>query len=363
MQQITETFFDFVRIPSPTGEELHFSHYLKGRLKGIGLTDVVQDERGNIIASFGSVGEPLLLVAHLDTLPTAKGIEPLVRKGVCKTDGSTILGADNKAVVANLFELAKWATRQQKPLRKTEILFSVSQESELSGIKTVDLSEIESKQAVCIDASLPPGNIILGGPSYRHITITFTGKTADASTRYKGYSALPALSKFLQKVPQGSVHEDVLINFGKIEGGEALNRLLSEVTLQAEIRSFNEKLAQKYLKKIEGLAHEAALRWNCKASIDIQLEHQDYSLSSDHSVAQHVYAAWKASEPRIHMKYHEQFWGRSDANNLNARGIPTINLGYGVKHAHSTKERISQKDLVRMQGMLRELVKDTSIRS
>lgn len=363
MNQITETFFDFVRIPSPTGEELHFSHYLKGRLKGVGLKNVSQDDRGNILASFGSIGEPILLVAHLDTLPTKKGIEPIVRKGICKTDGSTILGADNKAIVANLFELAKWASRQQKRLRKTELLFSVSQEAELSGIKTVDLSEIESAQAVCIDASLPPGNIILGGPSYRHVTITFTGKTADASTRYKGYSALPSLSQFFQKVPQGSVHDDVLINFGKLHGGQALNRLLSEVTIEAEIRSFDEKLAQKYLKRIEALAHEAALRWNCKTYIDIQLEHEDYSLSSDHSVAQHIYAAWKAAEPRIHMKYHEKFWGRSDANNLNARGIPTINLGYGVKNAHSAKERISQKDLMRMQQMLRELVKDTSIRS
>ena len=89
-ERLLKTFYDLVRIDSPSGEEEAISQDLTQRLEALGFT-IVQDHHGNIIASEEGEG-PLMLSAHMDTVEPGRGIKPIVSGGRVHTDGSTILG-------------------------------------------------------------------------------------------------------------------------------------------------------------------------------------------------------------------------------------------------------------------------------
>lgn len=355
MHDITQTFFDFVRIPSPTGEELQFSNYLKGRLKALGFS-VYQDDRGNLITSFGTEGEPILLASHIDTVQGDTTIEPVLENGLCTSAGDTILGADNKATVAILFHLAKWAANHDKPLRKTELLFSVAEEAGISGIETLDISQISAKKGICFDASFPLRTFILSSPFYVSIQLAFHGISADASTAHRGQSVLPSLSQFLERMPQGVVEEGTFINFGAVHGGSVANALLSEVSLKGEIRCFDKEIMERYMEQINTLAQEAAEANNCTTTVNMVIENSGYSVDQQQPLVKEIAESWNAIDPTIEMNYIEQYWGISDANNLNGRGVQTVNLGYGVEDAHTPRERVFESDIVQLFEMVQHIV-------
>ncbi|MEK7498436.1 MAG: M28 family peptidase [Patescibacteria group bacterium] len=237
--RLIQTFCTLVQKDSPTGSEKTFSHYLKKRLTALHIP-VLQDKRGNLFVSFCGNGKPLLLVAHLDTVEPGRGIIPIVKNGVLKSKGKTILGADDKAAVSILFELMRWS-KTQRNHRAFEILLSVSEESGISGIDTFNFTKVRSKEALCFDIAKPFGTIVLSSPYYLHQDLRIRGREADASTATQGHSIVLALSEFLKETPHG-VLGDTFCNIGIIRGGSNANALLSDIQLYGEVRSFAKKI-------------------------------------------------------------------------------------------------------------------------
>ena len=101
--RLIETFIELVKIDSPSGEEDNMAKEMGKRLGELGGR-VEEDSFGNIIAKFSGVGEPLMLNAHLDTVEPGRGIKPKVGKTRIETDGTTILGGDDKAGLAIILE-------------------------------------------------------------------------------------------------------------------------------------------------------------------------------------------------------------------------------------------------------------------
>ena len=102
-KRLLETFVSLVRIDSPSGQEAAIRKELVGRLEALGL-EVQVDETGNVLGRREGEGEPLLLSAHMDTVPGV-GIQPQVNDGLVCSDGTTILGADDKSGVAVILEV------------------------------------------------------------------------------------------------------------------------------------------------------------------------------------------------------------------------------------------------------------------
>ena len=104
-RQAAEDLLDLVAVDSPTGHEEEIGRLVEARFRGLGCSTVT-DEVGNIVATYPGTREGTILVStHMDTAGTDRGIVPIIGEdGVIRTDGSTILGADDKSGIAGCLE-------------------------------------------------------------------------------------------------------------------------------------------------------------------------------------------------------------------------------------------------------------------
>lgn len=107
--RVTQTFLDYVQIDSETHFEREMTARLVADLEALGLP-VTTDEAGKAAGSDGAnvychlEGDPnsdcILFSAHMDTVTPGKGVRPQIRDGYIYSDGTTILGADDKSGIA-----------------------------------------------------------------------------------------------------------------------------------------------------------------------------------------------------------------------------------------------------------------------
>ena len=100
--RMVKTLCDLVRIDSPSGDEDKIAAELKPRLEALDF-DVFTDSYGNLIATEGAEN-PFMLSAHMDTVEPGRGIEPRIEGDRVVSDGATVLGGDDKAGIALIFE-------------------------------------------------------------------------------------------------------------------------------------------------------------------------------------------------------------------------------------------------------------------
>ena len=124
--RLNESFAALCRIPSPFGHEQALAAQLTAELERIGLP-VEVDGRGNLLARVpGRADAALLLCAHMDTVEVEGSVEPVLVDGGWENARDAILGADNKAAVAVLLQLARRTTVEGSPLG-LELLFTVEE--------------------------------------------------------------------------------------------------------------------------------------------------------------------------------------------------------------------------------------------
>jgi len=137
--RLNETFAALCAIPSAFGAEAAVAAHVTRELEGMGLA-VEADAKGNLLARVrGRTDAHLLLCAHLDTVAVTGPIEPVVVDGGWENAHDAILGADNKAAVAVLLELARRAAVEGAPIG-LELLLTVEEEDALAGAKAFDAS-------------------------------------------------------------------------------------------------------------------------------------------------------------------------------------------------------------------------------
>src|SRR5215218_6994477 len=109
-----DRFVQLCEIPSPTGDERAMADQVLGELRELGV-EVIEDGAagearagaGNLIARIpGRADGWVLFGSHLDTVPHDGPVQVTLESGVFRSRGETILGADNKAAVTVLVELA-----------------------------------------------------------------------------------------------------------------------------------------------------------------------------------------------------------------------------------------------------------------
>ena len=106
--ELLELFLNLCRIDSPSGEEEALGDYIIKHLARHKIR-AGRDAYGNVIATVAGEGKPLVLSAHMDTVEPGRGVKPVFRNGVVRTDGRTTLGADDKAGLAAAIAVAEEA--------------------------------------------------------------------------------------------------------------------------------------------------------------------------------------------------------------------------------------------------------------
>lgn len=150
-QRLLNTFFELVQIDSETGNESTIQPILKEKFIALGL-DVKEDEAAkhpklganNLVCTMNSTIEEgevpkLYLTSHMDTVVPAINVKPIVKDdGYIYSDGTTILGADDKAGLAAMLEVLQVIKEQQIPHGQIQFVITVGEESGLIGAKELN---------------------------------------------------------------------------------------------------------------------------------------------------------------------------------------------------------------------------------
>jgi len=373
--RLRDLFQRLVVLDSPSLEEGRVAGMIKGIFGGdLGLElvedgsrEVTGSQSGNIVARIPGAEPvpPLFFNAHLDTVEPGRGIRPIFQDGVFRTDGSTILGADDKAAVAILIEVAsvlKEAGVHHGPL---ELVFTVCEEIGLRGAKALDPSLLQAKAGYALD-STDPEVLINRAPAAIRFKLKVTGRAAHAGLRPEdGINAIHVAAKALVQVPLGRIDEDTTANVGVIRGGKATNIVPEECELEGEVRSHDPRRLRAVQDRLLGVFHEAALGYQeGGAGVDrasglprIQTEvADDYPsmwVEEGHPLIVTARAAAGALGRELRLA---KTGGGSDANVFNGKGLATVIMGVGMQKVHSTEEFIRLDDMAAAAELVLKIV-------
>ena len=369
-ERLHDTFAALCRIESPSGQERAVADWVTRELRGMGL-EVDEDDAGprvgsnagNLLARIPGAGgagsRSILLCAHMDTVPLTAPVEPVLINGGWTNAGDGILGADNKSAVAVIIELARRLTRSGStpPTVGVEMLFTVCEEISLLGAREFDASRLDSRYGYVFDHATPIGDIVLAAPSLHRMVAEFHGRAAHAGVRPEdGRSAIAAAARAIAAMRLGRLDVETTANVGTIRGGTAINVVPERCRIEAEVRSVDQQRVETVATEMIDHMQDAADAAECDLDITVERMIQGYRTRPK---AVQVAVAERALEACGYAPRHITTGGASDANALEAAGLPCTNLADGTEHNHEPTERISVDAL---EGLL-ELVIALVVRS
>jgi len=348
---LTNLFLDLVKIDSPTGHESLIAKYLIAFFSERRIR-VCKDSFGNVIAKMGGYGEPIFLSAHMDTVEPGKNIKPVVKDGLIKSSGDTILGADNKEALASILYAIDHLLENNISHRSLELVFTVNEESENLGAVNLDYNKIKSRGGFIFDAAKPIGTIITASPYYLRFDITILGKSAHASRPEMANNSILVFTDAMRNINLGKIDEKTIVNIGSISAGHVRNTIPGEMKLMGEVRSFEQGVVEEVSKNILIEFKKSAKKFGSKIKSDILLENPGYEYDEDEPIVR--YAQKILMENKINVIF-EKYQGCSDANIFINENLRVLNLGNGSRNAHTVNEEISIKDLEKLSNLILSL--------
>jgi len=360
---VLDNFLTLVNISSESGEEYDIIEYLVKRLK-LYTRDVKVDSNGKYPKGLGNViaripgnkkYTPIIFCAHMDTVRPGKGISPQILNNIIKSDGKTILGADDKAGIASILTLLKIIHKDKLDCCPIEIIFTFSEENGLLGSRSLNFNELKSKIGFILDSDGEVGGAVIKAPSYLYFNISVKGKSAHSGMDAKnGINAIKIAADAISKIPTGAIGADTTINIGKIKGGSAINIVPDNAVIEYEIRSYSDKNLKKYKELIQKAFKDSALKYKGDVSILVEEQFLKYDFQSNAKTLEIFKSACKQSNitPRLLNSF-----GGSDANIFNANGIETLNISIGYSKPHTTDEAITLSALKNLLDVIYAIVK------
>jgi tripeptide aminopeptidase len=352
--RVLYTFLEMVQTDHRSGEEQLLAQRIASRLGGLGLK-VTIDGTGTVIARLGGTGEPILLSAHLDSVDPCQGVVPVVEGGIIRSDGRTILGADDISGVTAIIEALQVIAEGKIDHRPVEIVLTVEEETGLTGSKNLDYAELKARMGVVMDGGGDFGGLTVSAPANNHLSATVLGKSAHAGVApEEGINAIRVAAEAIAQMPLGRVDAETTANIGQIHGGIATNIIPDCVTLEAEVRSRNERGLRRQTKAMTDALEDAARGHGAEVKIQVRRAYGGFTLTEEDEVVRQTMRAIKAIgvTPRL-----ETSGGGSDANIFNAHGIACTNVSTGMMRPHTTEEWIAVEDLVRSAQVVLELIR------
>ncbi len=352
-QRLLDRFVSLCETPSPTGSERAVADALLAELSALGV-EAAEDSAaaaaragsGNVIARVPGRGEGwVAFFAHMDTVPEGGAIDVELRDGVFRSAGDTILGADNKAAVAVVMELAARAVTDPPPAG-LELVFTVAEEDGLRGAKTVDVEALRAPFGYALDHATPIGEVITAAPTYNKVIAEFEGIEAHAGIRPEdGRSAIAAAARAITEMRIGRLDDETTTNVGLIEGGTAANVVPGRCRVEGEARSIDEAKAAKATAGLVDACTWAASEAGCDVDVDVVEMFRGYRLPPSSPGVEVARGALERCgyEPR-----EVATGGGSDANALIARGYECVLLANGTTDNHTPAESVAARDLSKM---------------
>ncbi len=367
-QRLVDLFLELVQVDSETKYETEIAKVLKEKFTALGV-NVVEDDTtsvtghgaGNLICTLTGTKEsvdPIYFTSHMDTVVPGKGIKPSIKDGYIVTDGTTILGADDKAGLAAMLEAIQVLKENNIEHGTIQFIITVGEESGLVGAKAMDPAVMTAKFGYALDSDGKVGDIIVAAPTQAKVKATVYGKTAHAGVApEKGISAITLAAKAIAKMPLGRIDEETTANIGRFEGGTQTNIVCDHVHILAEARSLVPEKMEAQVQKMKEAFEMTAKEMGGKVEVDVQVMYPGFKFADgDYVVEVAKKAVTKLGrEPRLLTS-----GGGSDANVIAGFGIPTVNLAVGYEDIHTTNEKMPIEELVKTAEAVVSIIKEVA---
>lgn len=353
-ERLQELFLELAKINAPSTKEQLVADYLIKALPELGFTLEFDEahknfdgEVGNLIAWHEGTDPsipPLFFSTHMDTVLPTEGLKPVIKDGVIHSDGTTILGADDRAALAAYLEAMRAIIEGGIPHGPIEFILTVNEQPGLVGARYMDYSKAKSKTGYIFDSSGDVGQIILKGPYSSRIWMEVEGNAAHiALNAEEGNSAFLIAAEGLTNMKLGAIDEETLANIGIIKGGELTSIIPGSVTVAGEVRSFSKEKLDQQLNSMAEAMKQAAEKKGGKVHVTIEKKYSGFDIPSEDILVKTVEEAAK----NIQVKpYLTETLGGADTNVLNENGLTCLTLGLGFQNIHSFRECISIENLV-----------------
>lgn len=356
-ERLQRTFIDLASISSPSFAEDAVFTYIAENLHALGLACHFQEyDRGRNLVAVLEASDAALpaiaLVAHADTVGPCGEITVHCDGITVKSDGTTVLGGDDKTAIAEIIETICVITEQDLPHGRIEIIVTSAEEVGLVGAKHLDISGLHAKHCLVLDASGEIGTAVIGAPHQVSFTITCGGKKAHAGIEpEKGVNAIVVAAAIVQGFPVGRLDEHSVANYGSIAGGGASNIVPDRISLHGELRSHDKSLLESHLDRLKRTIDAVSASFGIVSTLEVVEEYSAYRIAENDPLLGLVHAAVSASGLPFKAIV---AGGGSDANILSARGLSCVNLACGMRQVHTNEEYVVIDDLVSTSAVLVE---------
>jgi tripeptide aminopeptidase len=363
-----------------TQKQLDLSRLLVAELREAGLEDAELDESATVFATLpGNVEAPVVgLIAHVDTTPDVSGsnVSPIVHEvwdgqpialpgdprqvldpeqlpelaarvghDIVTSDGTTLLGADDKAgiaeIVAGVAYLARHPELTRAPLR---IAFTVDEEVG-QGAEEFDLGAFGADVAYTLDGS-GLGELEIETFSAKSVRITIHGLSVHPGTaKGKLVNAVKLAAELVTLLPRDRLSPETT---EEREGYVHPHRLFGsaeEAVVDFIARDHDDALLEEHVELLRVVANEIARR-EPRAQVEIEVRDSYRNMrpyiEKNPRVVDAALEAIRRSgaEPKLAITR-----GGTDGAVLSSRGLPTPNLFTGGQEYHSVREWASVQDM------------------
>ncbi len=356
---LVDLFLDALRVQAPPLRERPMAQFVRRVLAGLPVK-VVEDETGsringecgNIIVVpewFDPESPAIALLSHMDTPRSTSAIHPVLTQTKVTNDGDTVIGLNHRVGSSILLQ----ALKDSLPDRRGNIVmvFTVAEEIGLYGSKHIDLAPYNVHLGFVFDSPERPGTFVQSAAGCSIYTATFIGKV---SGQEEGVNAIKIAAKALSRVPVGRPAPGVTSNVGMILGGEATDVIPERCVLRGEVRAFTTDRIYEHLSMLKATFTNTAAERNGAVEFESSMDYPPFSIDKDSESYRTTAAVLRAVG--LDPTPIDDLNG-SDANMLNAHGIPTIRVGIGARSPSAGDEFVLLEDLQKAEEIARELIR------
>ena len=364
-----------------TEKQKKLSADLAKELKKMGLKDAAMDKWGYVMATLPATTKkkvpPIAFIAHVDTSPavTGKNVKPVIHKkykggdiklpkggwvikvsdnpdlknmkgfDIITTDGTTLLGADNKAGVAEIMDAVNYFLSHPE-VKHGPIKICFTPDEEVGrGTEKIDLKKLGAKYAYTVDGS-SKGEVESETFSADGVVIKFTGKNIHPGyAKNQMINSVKIASAFMESLPKKRLSPETTEKRQGYVHCTNINGLEETTTLKFIIRDFETPKLKVYEKLLEDLAKKAVAKFpgsKYEFKVINQYRNMREVLVKHPQVTKFAAQAMKnlGIKPIMH-----PIRGGTDGSRLSFMGLPTPNIFAGEQSFHSQLEWVAIQDM------------------
>jgi tripeptide aminopeptidase len=342
--ELEQLFLELADINEMWQQEDKVVVYVEQKLQAANVR-YVRRPNGTLIGTIaGSRSDELGLCAHVDIAAPLNGTSAFIEDDRIKTDGTRILGGDDKTAVAAILQLAAYLHKKAiTPERTLKLMFTVGEEAGLHGAAELPV-ELVPAEILVFDWVGGVNQVVSQSPAMRKIDITYTGKAAHAGLYKNGINAGAALMEAGAALggKQGEYAPGVNFLIGQGGFGAARNQVPGRAWIEAELRSHNYEAVEQAAKEVSEHFETVGKKFGVQVDIDLMRQSDPFVLNPESELYERVTQTLKQLnlEP-----VQTSSFGCYDANIFSAHpGRTAVVMGAAYYNPHSVEEYVDRKE-------------------